>query len=265
MSISSEIQKIISNLSDCYTACSDKGATLPQEENLDNLATCISSITGGGGEYTGYKGYTVVGNPTISNGVISNFSADNFVKSPICWSADDNSLATFEIKLVFSITGTGTEGGDGILDTRCYEGTGGINNYWNSIRITLTTDRKIRFRQYDRLNSSWIFDFTGSTTLNTNTKYYLKATRTISPTYISEWNLTISTDDTTYTPYSQAQSSSNDSYSMACWSGFIFWGRNAASSPTTDAYLHGTLYIGECYIKAIDALNNTEYRFGSES
>lgn len=264
MSISSEIQKIISNLADCYTACSDKGATLPQEENLDNLATTISSITGGGGEYTGYKGYTVVGSPTISNGVISDFSADDFVKSPICWSADDNSLVTFEIKLVFSFAETGTEGNDGLLDTRCYEGLGGINHYWNSIRITLTTDRKIRFRQYDKLNSSWIFDFTGSTALNTNTKYYLKATRT-HRNDTSNWSLTISTDDVTYTPYSQSPSSVSDFYSMACYSGFIFWGRNAASSPITDAYLHGTLYLGECYVKAIDALNNVEYRFGSES
>lgn len=265
MTIASEISKLISNLADCYTACSDKGATLPQEENLDNLATTISSITGGGGEYTGYKGYTVVGNPTISNGVISDFSADDFVKSPICWSADDNSATTFEIKLVFSFDGTGTEGNDGILDTRCYESFGGINNYWNSIRITLTTDRKIRFRQYDKLNSSWIFDFTGSTALNTNTKYYLKATRTKSQTGYSNWSLTISTDDITYTPYSQSQSSSSDSYSMTCYSGYILWGRNALSSTTTDSYLHGTLYIGKCYIKAIDALNNVEYRFGSES
>lgn len=264
MSISNEIQKIISNLSNCYSACSDKGATLPQEENLDNLATTISSITGGGGEYTGYKGYTVVGNPTISDEVISNFSANDFVKSPICWSADDSSLATFEIKLVFSITGTGTDGNDGILDTRCYERTAYTNGYWNSIRITITPERKIRFRQYDKPNSSWIFDFTGSTALSTNTKYYLKATRTYSNDH-SNWNLAISTDDVTYTPYSQASSFSTDYYSMTCYSGYILWGRNAGSAINTTDYLHGTLYIGECYIKAIDANNNVEYRFGSES
>lgn len=263
MSIASEISKLISNLADCYTACTNKGATLPANENFDNLATCIDSISGGG-TYTGYKGYTVVGSPTISNGVISDFSADDFVKSPICWSADDNSLATLEIKLVFSFTGTGTDGNDGILDTRCYEGTGGANNYWNSIRITITPDHKIRFRQYSRSDSSFIFDFTGSTVLSTNTKYYLKAIRTHSNGY-SDWALTISTDDDTYTAYSQAPSSVSDTYSMTCYSGFIFWGRNALSATTTDSYLHGTLYIGECYIKAVDSYNNAEYRFGLES
>ena len=49
MSIASEIQKLIQNLASAYTACSSKGATIPSNQNFDNLSTCISSISSGGG------------------------------------------------------------------------------------------------------------------------------------------------------------------------------------------------------------------------
>lgn len=48
MTIASEIAKLISNLADCYTVCTNKGATIPQDENFDNLANCIDSISAGG-------------------------------------------------------------------------------------------------------------------------------------------------------------------------------------------------------------------------
>lgn len=44
MSISTEITKLNTNLTASYTACSNKGATLPASQNFDNLATCVSSI-----------------------------------------------------------------------------------------------------------------------------------------------------------------------------------------------------------------------------
>lgn len=44
MTISSEITKLINNLAACYTKCTNKGATIPQDENFDNLADCINSI-----------------------------------------------------------------------------------------------------------------------------------------------------------------------------------------------------------------------------
>lgn len=44
MTISSEITKLINNLAACYTKCTNKGATIPQDENFDNLANCIDSI-----------------------------------------------------------------------------------------------------------------------------------------------------------------------------------------------------------------------------
>lgn len=49
MTIASEITKLNTNLTNSYTACNNKGATMPANRNFDNLATCISSITTGGG------------------------------------------------------------------------------------------------------------------------------------------------------------------------------------------------------------------------
>lgn len=53
MTIASEITKLNTNLTNSYTACNNKGATMPANQNFDNLATCINSIqTGGGGGST---------------------------------------------------------------------------------------------------------------------------------------------------------------------------------------------------------------------
>lgn len=49
MTIASELTKLNTNLTNSYTAVSDKGGTLPQAQNFDNLATAISSIPTGGG------------------------------------------------------------------------------------------------------------------------------------------------------------------------------------------------------------------------
>jgi hypothetical protein len=52
MTVASEITKSQTNLSNSYTACQNKGATMPQAQNFDNLATCIDSIpTGSSGKY----------------------------------------------------------------------------------------------------------------------------------------------------------------------------------------------------------------------
>ena len=47
MSIASEITKLNSNLTDSYTACNTKGATMPSALNFDNLPDCIDSIQTG--------------------------------------------------------------------------------------------------------------------------------------------------------------------------------------------------------------------------
>lgn len=44
MTIASEITRIQGNISAAYTACNNKGATMPATQNSDNLADCINSI-----------------------------------------------------------------------------------------------------------------------------------------------------------------------------------------------------------------------------
>jgi hypothetical protein len=48
VSIVTEIERIKSNISSAYTACEEKGATMPSVLNSANLMDCIASITGGG-------------------------------------------------------------------------------------------------------------------------------------------------------------------------------------------------------------------------
>jgi hypothetical protein len=55
MTVASEITKLQTNLTNSYTACQVKGATLPAKQNFDNLPATIESITGGGGGSSEYK------------------------------------------------------------------------------------------------------------------------------------------------------------------------------------------------------------------
>ena len=52
MSVADQINRIKTNIANTYTAAQAKGATMPQTQNSDNLATCIQSITTGGGGST---------------------------------------------------------------------------------------------------------------------------------------------------------------------------------------------------------------------
>lgn len=55
MSIASAIQTKQQQVAAAYTACNSKSATMPQTQNLTNLATCISSIPSGGGSSGKYQ------------------------------------------------------------------------------------------------------------------------------------------------------------------------------------------------------------------
>lgn len=59
MSIASAIQTKQQQVAAAYTAASGKGATMPVNENLTNLATCIGSISAGGGLPSGFNFYIV--------------------------------------------------------------------------------------------------------------------------------------------------------------------------------------------------------------
>lgn len=64
MTIASAIQTKQQQVVAAYTACNNKGATMPATQNLTNLATCISSISGGGG-------YSEIPSYQINNGVLN--------------------------------------------------------------------------------------------------------------------------------------------------------------------------------------------------
>ena len=66
MSIANEITRIKNNIQNAFNKAIEKGATPPTEQNSDNLASCIESITGGGGS-------------TVTKGlVINSWDSDGF-------------------------------------------------------------------------------------------------------------------------------------------------------------------------------------------
>ena len=63
MSVASEIERIKGNIASAYSSAGAKGATMPDVQNSANLAGCIDTITGGGGEPVNKSKYGV----TIDN------------------------------------------------------------------------------------------------------------------------------------------------------------------------------------------------------
>ena len=49
MSVADQINRIKTNIANTYTAAQAKGATMPDVKNSENLASCVDSITTGGG------------------------------------------------------------------------------------------------------------------------------------------------------------------------------------------------------------------------
>ncbi len=70
MTIASEIQRIKTNIEDTYTALSNKGATLPEIQNSDNLASCVYTIPAGSSLDLRILN---LGCDIDSNGIASNF------------------------------------------------------------------------------------------------------------------------------------------------------------------------------------------------
>lgn len=75
MSIASEITRIQDNISDAYTAAQAKGATMPATQNSDNLATTISTISGGGVDTRGWIPKAIDANgKLVSSSTMPNFT-----------------------------------------------------------------------------------------------------------------------------------------------------------------------------------------------
>lgn len=86
MSIASQITRINNNISNAYSACSAKGATMPPAQNSANLANCISSISGGG-SVTDYLKQSLI---SMDTGVVIDTQTLNL-------SMEDNDDALFNI------------------------------------------------------------------------------------------------------------------------------------------------------------------------
>lgn len=70
MSITSEIERIKTNIANAYTELENKGATIPTDKNSNNLANTIATVTTGGGGET----------PTVTKGlVIKKYDENSFV------------------------------------------------------------------------------------------------------------------------------------------------------------------------------------------
>ena len=95
MSIASEIQNLITNLAAAYTSCTNKGATIPQNENFDNLANCIDSIPTANLTSLGvtpsttaqtltptspYNGFNQVNVSAVTSSIDANITAENIKK-----------------------------------------------------------------------------------------------------------------------------------------------------------------------------------------
>lgn len=76
MSIASQITRINNNISNAYSACSAKGATMPPAQNSANLANCISSISGGGGGGGSITDYLKQPRISMDTGIVIEYNPD---------------------------------------------------------------------------------------------------------------------------------------------------------------------------------------------
>lgn len=122
MSIASAIQTKQQQVAAAYTACNNKGATLPSTQNLTNLATCIGTISGGSSPVITSLSVT----PTTSAQTITAPSGtDGYspVNVSAVTAAIDNNIVAGNIKkdvVILGVTGSyegsGGGGGSGTTD-----------------------------------------------------------------------------------------------------------------------------------------------------
>lgn len=128
MTIATELTKLQTNLTNSYTAVSDKGGTLPASQNFDNLPSAIGTITE-------LKGETKIINPSTGTQTITPSAGKNGITSatvnPVTSSIDAN-IQAGNIKngvQILGITGTytGTQPTGTISITQ--NGTYDVTNY----------------------------------------------------------------------------------------------------------------------------------------
>lgn len=171
-----------------------------------------------------HTNYTVVGSPTISDGVASGFSDDDYLS---CENYLNNSSSSFEV--VTAVKMTTASSSVGIFDTS------GVSTH--NIRLTTSTTNTVRLRISTDGSETYAVDITGTTPLTVGTKFYIKATYNSSTGYA----LYTSTDGSTWTTEG-ISSVTTRPYSSAINS--IIIGDNAA----TGYSLTGSIYLSDSYI-----------------
>ncbi len=160
-------------------------------------------------------GYTVVGSPTITNGVASGFSESNYLQL----TQSINNSAPFEYVVCFTPNSvTAVSGTDGIAVARIADAFFHIGNSKLSVRYSIGSNK-------------WI---TESTALSENTKYWGKLTYDG-----TEVGLSLSTDGINYTTPVLQQESPRDRADIVTL-GYI---------NTSYSALDGTIDLNNTYIK----------------
>lgn len=106
MSIQSEINRISGNVANALTAIANKGVTVPQGSNSDDLATLIAQISGGG---TG--AISIVDAPDAAGGTVRTITALDISDSTLTTADQLAQGVTAYNKLGVKLTGTGGGGG----------------------------------------------------------------------------------------------------------------------------------------------------------
>lgn len=245
MTVASELIKLKDNLTDSYTAVENKGGTLPQYKNFDNLPDAIDSITTGG--IIDSLNIT----PTTSQQIITaSGSTDGY--SPITVEAVTSSIDA-------NIVSSNIKDGVTILGvTGDYQGSGGdIIFLPNESSETINAGDKVLFNL-------------GSTGTDTPTTFTHANSSQFAPIILFDNNSFVTSDDNSGWLYEYNNSTwtsvSNSLYQQWGFSRFI----TNHGTVGLSAYGWGTSSSGKIYNKSgskdlgnyhyIGRINNPEYR-----
>ena len=199
--------------------------------SLNDIAAAGAGIT----FTTVRQGYSEVGSPTITDGVLSNITTSNYITMQEPFSPTSS---PWEMKMKFT-TGSTWSVAQSLF--ACCKDTS-TNNGRFGINLIITTSKKFDFF-CSNSGSSWLFDVTGNTSLSDNTTYYIKFGWTGTQYYLK-----YSTDDTTYTDEITYSSSTQLYYPLVA--SFI----GIASNPTMYRPFLGSIDLNECFITENDAI-----------
>lgn len=238
MTIASAISNAQAKVADAYTAVSGMGGTLPTTQNLSNLPTAINSIPAGSAVEA--KNFYNLGGVTITSNVATGFGPSKGILIP---NTLDGLYSTMEIGFGFLSTSIGT--------TQMLLGEGENSSSSDNYSISIYVDQS-KLLMFLGTGSSWNIASTyGTTTLQSDTRYYVKLTFD-GTTY----TLKSSTDNTNWTTEATISSSSKVGSAIHPHLAFGF-GPSVFSRPgggqVYDSFdyfkLYGNIYLENCYIK----------------